>query len=82
MQGKNTAIQVQEALVKAASGYKGSIDLARVLKDAETEIGIAVNEKWAIEALESKGFIVEDQSNRRIVRRADRPIAPPNTWHN
>jgi hypothetical protein len=74
--GKNSAIQVQDALIRAANGYESGVELSRVLRDAEAEIGIQVSETWAVEALESRGFTVDDQPDRRVVRKPGICIDP------
>lgn len=64
---KNTAIQVQDALDQAASRSPGA-DLATIIKDAEAAVGIGINESWAVSALNSRGWKVDDVPDRRVTR--------------
>ena len=61
----NTAVQVQEALVAAATNFPGS-DLSKILKTVEETLHVGVNEQWAVEALESRGFKVADLPDRAV----------------
>lgn len=75
---KNTAITVQEMLVKSANKLQPA-SLESVVKDAESILGIGVNRTWAMQALESRGFVVEDVADQRVVRKPGVCINPPQT---
>lgn len=65
----NTAIQVQDALDRAAAANEGQ-DLQVILKVAAEELGIEVNETWAVEALTSRGWKVADVPDRAVTKSA------------
>jgi hypothetical protein len=75
---KNTAITVQGTLSKFANKLQPA-PLEDIVKAAERELGIGVNRTWATQALESRGFVVEDVADQRVVRKPGVCINPPQT---
>lgn len=62
---QNTIIQVTNMLDKIASENLEK-PFQVILKKAESRLGIGLNEEWAISALKSRGYQVDDLPDRFV----------------
>lgn len=77
--GRNNAVTVQAALVRAANNLGDMALFGSVLKEAEKELGVGVSREYAIGILKSNRFRVHKIDGRMLVWMPENETDSPNS---